>query len=118
MPRPPLGRRTLSVRLTPSTIAALGSHPSERAREVLESHCQGSQHEECTKHMNDAAELREFSAMASRRAAIALIEGRLQASSAWVWLAQEAAEQARKIERDRPVVEPDSPEGTATDGAQ
>lgn len=74
--------------------------------------------EACISQMRDAAELREFAAMASRRAAVALIEGRLQTSSAWVWLAQAAADQARKIERDRPVVEPESQEGMAIDGAQ
>lgn len=63
--------------------------------------------------LRDAAELREFSAMASRRAAIALIEGRLAASGAWVWLAQSAAEQAREIERNRYPSEPSDPPGAA-----
>lgn len=61
--------------------------------------------------LRDAAELREFSAVASRRAAVALIEGRLAASGSWVWLAQAAADQARKIERDREPAEPVEPEG-------
>lgn len=36
MPRASLGRRILSVRLTPETLSALGAAPSERARIVLE----------------------------------------------------------------------------------
>lgn len=36
MPRPSLGRRTITVRLLPAALAELAPAPSEQAREVLE----------------------------------------------------------------------------------
>lgn len=36
MPRPSLGRRTITIRLLPDAITELGPAPSEQAREVLE----------------------------------------------------------------------------------